>query len=160
MKRLRIAGRRTKRFLATLAESGNVTVAAQAAGVSRSGVYVQRQLDDAFAKAWEEAEEVAADRLEAEAWRRAVEGVAEPLVSAGKLVSGEDGRPMVIRRYSDNLLALLLRAHRPEKYRERTSVELDVSDRLADRLEAARRRAIAKPEAGVTLELKADEVGD
>ena len=38
-----------------------------------------------FAKEWEEAEEIAADRLEAEAWRRGVEGVPEPLVSAGKL---------------------------------------------------------------------------
>jgi hypothetical protein len=27
-----------------------------------------------------------ADRLEAEAWRRGVEGLSEPLVSAGKLV--------------------------------------------------------------------------
>jgi hypothetical protein len=160
MKRLRISGRRTKRFLEVLAESGIVTVAAQTAGVSRSGVYAHRQLDDAFAQAWEEAEQVAADRLEAEAWRRAVDGVSEPLVSAGKLVCDADGQPMVIQRYSDNLLALLLRAHRPEKFRDRTAIELDISDRLADRLEAARRRAIAKPETSVTLELKADEVGD
>jgi hypothetical protein len=103
---------------------------------------------------------VAADRLEAEAWRRAVDGVSEPLVSAGKLVCDADGLPMVIQRYSDNLLALLLRAHGPEKFRDRTAIELDISDRLADRLEAARRRAIAKPEISVTLELKADEVGD
>jgi hypothetical protein len=161
MKRLRLTGRRTKRFLEVLAENGNVTIAARAAGVSRSGVYAHRQLDDAFAKAWEEAEQVAADRLEAEAWRRAVDGVSEPLVSAGKLVRDEDGRPMAIQRYSDNLLALLLRAHKPDRFRDRTSVELDVSDKLADRLEAARQRAIAaRPGTGVILELKADEVRD
>jgi hypothetical protein len=102
---------------------------------------------------------ITADRLEAEAWRRAVDGVSEPLVSAGKLVRDENGNPMVIKRYSDNLLALLLRAHKPDRFRDRTSVEFDVSDKLADRLEAARRRAIAKPEPA-TLELTADEVRD
>ena len=85
-----------------------MTVAAQAPGVSRSGVYTHRQLDDTFAKAWEEAEQVAADRLEAEAWRRGVEGVSEPLVSAGKLVCGADGQPLVIQQYSDQLLLALL----------------------------------------------------
>ena len=68
-----------------LRKSGNVSISAQAAGLSRSGVYARRESDDVFAKEWEEAEEIAADRLEAEAWRRGVEGVPEPLVSAGKL---------------------------------------------------------------------------
>ena len=157
MKKLRLTGQRSKRFLEALAETGNVTLAARAIGFSRGGVYAHRQIDDAFAKAWEEAEEVAADRLEAEAWRRGVEGVSEPLVSAGKLVRDDDDRPMVIQRYSDQLLIALLRAHRPERFRDRTSVEFDISDRLANRLEAARRRAIAKPEA-VALELTANEV--
>jgi hypothetical protein len=79
--------------------------------------------------------------LEAEAWRRAVEGVAEPLVSMGKLVRDENDQPIAIRKYSDALMAVLLRAHKPEKYAERKQVEFDVSDRLADRLEAARQRA-------------------
>jgi hypothetical protein len=34
--------------------------------------------------AWAEAEEIAADRLEAEAWRRAVDGVSEPVIQHGK----------------------------------------------------------------------------
>jgi hypothetical protein len=41
----------------------------------------------------------------------------------------------------------------PKRYGERAAVELDVNDRLADRLEAARRRALAKSEATGTLEL-------
>jgi len=155
--KLRITRRRQQRFLEMFAETGNVSVSAEAAGISRSGVYVHRGSDDAFAKAWEEAAQVAADKLEAEAWRRGVDGVAEPLVSAGRLVCGEDGKPLFIQRYSDQLLVTLLRAHRPEKFRDRTSVELDVSDRLAERLEAARRRSLAKPETPV-LDLKADEV--
>jgi hypothetical protein len=159
MKGRRISGRQKRRFVEALAESGNVTLAVLAARVSRSGIYANRHVDNAFARAWEEAEQVAADRLEAEAWRRAVDGVSEPLVSAGKLVCDAEGQPMVIQRYSDHLLALLLRAHKPEKFSDRTAVEIDVSDRLADRLEAARQRAIAgRPGVETILELKADEV--
>jgi len=43
---------------------------------------------------WNTAHEDAADRLEQEAWRRAVEGQEEPVVSMGKLVYGEDGKPI------------------------------------------------------------------
>ena len=136
-----VAGRK-QHFLRVLAECGNVTAAVEAAGVSRTCAYETRQNDEAFAQAWSEAEEIAADRLEAEAWRRGVEGGEEPVISLGKVVERADGAPLMIRRYSDTLLALLLRAHRPEKYRERASVEVDVSDKLWARLEAARQRAI------------------
>jgi hypothetical protein len=47
-------------------------------------VYELRKHDAGFAAAWEEAEERAADALEAEAWRRAVDGVQEPLVAAAR----------------------------------------------------------------------------
>jgi hypothetical protein len=123
MKGLRTHRQRKRRFLEALAECGNVSVAAKAAGISRPTVYQLRQADDGFAQGWADAEERAADRLEAEAWRRAVEGIPEPLVSAGRLVRGDDGQPMVIQRYSDQLLITLLRAHRPERFRDRTSHE-------------------------------------
>jgi hypothetical protein len=121
--KFRITGQRSRRFLETLAETGNVTAAAAAAGISRGGAYDHRQIDDAFAAAWREAEEIAADRLESEAWRRAVDGVSEPVISMGKLVRDDNGEPVTIQRYSDNLLLSLLRAHRPEKFRDRTSHE-------------------------------------
>jgi hypothetical protein len=41
----------------------------------------------------------------------------------GKLVRDEKDQPVTIQRYSDNLLLALLRAHRPERFRERTSHE-------------------------------------
>jgi hypothetical protein len=63
-----------------------------------SGVQ-HRQTDDAFAEAWQEAEQIAADRLEAEAWRRGVEGVPEPRVSAGKLVHPRLRREILKIRY-------------------------------------------------------------
>jgi hypothetical protein len=113
MRRLRLTSNRRMRFLEALSETGNVTAATQIAGTSRTRVYALRKEDSSFAAAWEEAEQIAADGLEAEARRRAVAGVQEPLVSAGKLVRGDDGQPITIRRYSDNLLLALLRAHRP-----------------------------------------------
>jgi hypothetical protein len=112
MKRLKLTRDRQERFLKALADTGNVTAAVAAAGTSRTRVYELRKTDIAFAAAWDEAEEIATDRLEDEARRRAIEGVAEPLVSAGKLVRGDDGQPITVRRYSDNLLLALLKARR------------------------------------------------
>ena len=119
MNRLKLTKERQERFLKALADTGNVTAAVAVAGTSRTRVYELRSTHSAFAAAWEEAEEMAVDKLEAEARRRAIEGIPEPLVSAGRLVCGTDGEPIAIRRYSDNLLLALLRAHRPPR-RERS----------------------------------------
>src|SRR5260221_9588879 len=107
---------------------GNVSASVALAGTSRTRVYELRKAEPAFADRWEEAEQVAADRLEQEAWRRAVEGVQEPLVSAGKVVRDDDGQPIAIRRYSDQLLIALLRAHRPARFRDQSqTVNIAVS---------------------------------
>src|SRR5690349_19315445 len=103
MRKLKLTRARQECFLKALSDSGSVTTAAAVAGTSRTRVYELRQADPAFASAWEDAEEIAADRLEDEARRRAVEGVAEPLVSAGKLVRDDTGQPVTVQRYSDNL---------------------------------------------------------
>jgi hypothetical protein len=115
MKRLKLTSARQARFLEALADTGNVTAAVAAAGISRTRAYERRKTDPAFATAWDEAEDIATDRLEDEARRRAIEGIAEPLVSAGKLVRGDDGQPITVRRYSDNLI----KARRPPR-RERS----------------------------------------
>src|SRR4029077_10140079 len=119
MKRLRLTRARQEEFLRALADTGSITAAVVAAGTSRTRVYELRKVDSVFAADWDEAEEIATDRLEEEARRRAVEGVAEPLVSAGRLVRDDDGQPIAIRRFSDNLLLALLKAHRPPR-RERS----------------------------------------
>jgi len=106
------------RFLEALADSGSVSAAVAVAGTSRTRVYELRKADLDFARAWEDAEEIAADRLHDEARRRALEGIPEPLVSGGKLVRDEEGQPITIRRYSSSLLLALLKAHRPPR-RER-----------------------------------------
>lgn len=115
MNRLKLTKERQERFLHALANTGSVTAAIAGANTSRTRVYELRKTDPAFASAWQEAEEIATDRLEDEARRRAVEGIAEPLVSAGKLVRDNDGQPILVRRYSDNLLLALLKAHRPPR---------------------------------------------
>lgn len=58
-------------FLALLAESCNVTLAARGAGVCRATVYEYRHADPGFAARWAEAEEEAIDGLEQAAWDRA-----------------------------------------------------------------------------------------
>jgi hypothetical protein len=115
MRKLKLTRARQECFLKALSDSGSVTTAAAVAGTSRTRVYELRKADPAFASAWEDAEEMAADRLEDEARRRAVEGVAEPLVSAGKLVRDDNGQPVMVQRYSDNLLMALLKARRPPR---------------------------------------------
>ena len=119
MRRLKLTKELQERFLEALADTGSVSTAAAVAGTSRTRVYELRRVDPTFANAWQEAEDIAADRLEDEARRRALEGVPELLVSAGKLVRDDEGQPITVRRYSDNLLLALLRAHRPPR-RERS----------------------------------------
>jgi hypothetical protein len=68
-----------------------------------------------FAAAFRDASIRATEVLEAEAWRRAKEGVAEPVFQGGKQVG-------VVQRYSDQLLMFMLRARAPEKYRDNVTV--------------------------------------
>lgn len=103
-------------FIAALAGTGNVKEACAAVGVGRSTVYDRRLRDTEFAIAWVEAEDQSHDTLEREAWRRAAEGVEEPVFQGGKQVGA-------IRKYSDTLLIFLLKARRPEKYRDNHRVE-------------------------------------
>lgn len=108
-------------FLDVLAQTGNHTTAAQAAGIDRVTAYRWRDEDPEFAEAYEEAEQTATEVLEGEAWRRAVHGTEYVRRSYWKgEVCGED----VKREYSDNLMTILLRARAPHKYRETTNVDV------------------------------------
>lgn len=126
-----------ERFIAAIRETGNISEAVKLAKIPRSTAYQWREKDEAFAKQWDEAIEEATDTLEREARRRAIEGWDEPVFYKG----AEQGR---IRKYSDRLLEILLRAHRPEKFRERVQVEHEIGANLAQRLEGARKRVAQK----------------
>lgn len=103
------------RFLADFALCGNVLRSAVAAGCGRRTVYDWRREDSKFAALYDEAHEDALDRLEEEGRRRAYEGVLEPVVSAGQLVTH-------VRKYSDTLLITLLKGKRPDTFRDRHEV--------------------------------------
>lgn len=112
-------------FLDELARRGIVQDAAAVAGLTREWFYSERKNDEAFARQWDTALDVANDRIEREAYRRAVEGVDEPVF--GRVGKDQDGEVGVIRRYSDTILLRLLGARRPGVWRERTAGALNVT---------------------------------
>ncbi len=121
-------------FLAAFRETGNVRLACEVAKVGRSSHYRWLEEEPAYREAFDQAKLQAADVLEQEAHRRAVEGVEEPV----GWYKGEAGG--TVRRYSDTLLIFLLKGVLPDRYRERVDVRgvlahLDVS-RLPDELVA------------------------
>lgn len=107
-------------FLDTLRTTVNVTLAAQAAGISSSTAYHHKKVDALFSERWDEALDEGVDLLEAKAHQRAFEGVLEPVWHKGEEVGH-------VRKYSDALTMLLLKAHRPERYRERSQVDQNMS---------------------------------
>ena len=88
-----------KPFLTSLSEWGNIRDACGAAGISKQAAYRERDEDEQFRIAWDEAMTDAVDNLKKEAWRRALES-------------------------SDRLLEFLLRHHAPE-YREETQISIE-----------------------------------
>ena len=116
--RARARKRWDKAFLDELRLTGVVASACMLAGVGRSTVYERRESDEPFKKAWDEAIEESADWLEKEARRRAVEGTLKPIYFKGELVG-------FMREYSDTLMALLLQANRPQKFRRNVDITSD-----------------------------------
>lgn len=112
------------RFLDTLRATCNVTLAARAVGMARSTLYRLRDQDLDFRAAWDDAVEEAIDLLEAELHRRAFTGVDRPVFWRGEIQRDAAGRPVTVKDYSDGLAMFLMRAHRPERYRERIEARL------------------------------------
>ena len=73
-------------FFAALGKTGVVAWAAKAAGVGRRTVYDHLQADPEFGERWQDALDTAADTLEGELIRRAVEGEQVPVYYKGKVV--------------------------------------------------------------------------
>nr|WP_321986664.1 hypothetical protein [uncultured Lichenicoccus sp.] len=88
--------------------------------MTRRQLNILLEADANFAVSYQDALDEAADMLEAEAWRRALEGVPQPVLNSGKPVMDPvTGSAMMVRRYSDTLLMLLLRGSKPEKFSTR-----------------------------------------
>jgi predicted MPP superfamily phosphohydrolase len=89
-------------FLKVLRNTANVRAACEKAGVTRQAAYKSRNASEEFRAQWDEAIEDAVDVLEAVAQDRA-------------------------RKTSDTLLIFLLKAHRPDKYREARGSTLNLN---------------------------------
>jgi len=115
-KRVKRTAKLDNRFFGAMAAGQTVSAAALVAGYSRRAVYDWRVAEEPFSDRWNEAVDMAIERIEEEADRRAVEGTLEPVFYQGF----ECGQ---VRRYSDTLLIFRLKALNPQKYRERASIE-------------------------------------
>lgn len=104
-------------FLRAVVETGTVVRAARAAGINRDTVYSdQWRHDREFQDALAQARVMAADLMEDEVYRRAVEGVKKP-------TGWHKGKPGgYIREYSDLVLMFSLKAVKPE-YRDQVQAQ-------------------------------------
>lgn len=107
-------GKRPNMFLRLLAECGDVRKAATSVGYKDAAAfYALRRRNAAFKAAWQDAENQFADILEAEARRRAVQGVKKDVYYKGE-ICGEE----VV--YSDGLMAKLLEGAKPDRYKPKS----------------------------------------
>lgn len=119
-------------FLKAISLSGNVSWSCERAGISRQAVYDQKRHDPEFSREWDNAIQESIDRIEKEAHRRAVDGVERLQFYQGQVIMVDDplnpGQrvPYIEREYSDALLAQMLKAKRPEQYRDNSDVNLNV----------------------------------
>jgi len=139
-------------FLTLLREVPNVTRAARTLGLAPKTFRNYKKTNKEFSQAWDDALDESIERMEQEVHRRAIEGMDEPLVHQGsftylyeldergravkdengipKLKLDKNGQPAIatVKKYSDQLAMFLLKAHRPEKYRERSEVNFNNPD--------------------------------
>lgn len=100
-------------FLEYLSEHGNVGEAARHAHISRRTIFRARK-DPEFERLYQEAQELGTSAMEDEAILRATKGTMEPVFWKGRRVA-------TIRKKSDLLLMFILKARRPELYRDNYS---------------------------------------
>jgi len=86
-------------FIEALRNSGNIRASCKPAGISRSTAYAWRNKWKTFADDWDDALEDACDVLEAEARRRGMS-------------------------ISDRLLMFLLKAHRPDVFGDKATIDM------------------------------------
>ena len=117
--------RRRRRSWEAFVRVHTVASACKESGTHRSTHYRWLAADPDYVDRFETAKDEAVELLEAEARRRALGGVERIKYYQGKKIGSE-------REYSDNLLMFLLKANRPEKYRERYDVNQVVTDKRID----------------------------
>jgi hypothetical protein len=126
-----------KAFLAAFAETGNITAASKLSGISRQAHYDWMNDDLDYPALFKVADQQAAENLESEARRRAVQGVNKPVFYKGE----ECG---AVREYSDTLLIFLLKGAMPDKYSEKFQGVVDHNIIVDDIPKSDRRARIAE----------------
>lgn len=111
--------RKQEIFLEVLARTGNVTASCAAAGVSRTALKYWRDTCEGFEEAYIEANEISVDALEAQARHLALHGVDEPIIHMGQIVAYKT-------KYSESMLALLLKAKRRHEFGDKVEMAHDV----------------------------------
>ena len=110
------SNKRANAFLTAYAELGDLAKAVRASGVPRQNHYHWLRWLDGYKDAFTQAEVIAADVMESEAFRRAVDGVEKPVHYKGERVD-------TVTEYSDTLLIFKLKGARPEKYKDNAAVQ-------------------------------------
>jgi hypothetical protein len=100
-------------FLLAYCEIPSITSASEAAGITRTCHYGWMAESEDYRLAFEIAKPIGISSLESEAVRRAHLGCDEPVFYKGV----ECGS---VRKYSDTLMALLLKGHKPDTYKDRS----------------------------------------
>jgi hypothetical protein len=130
-----------REFFSVLAETCNVTRAAEETGVSTGGAYKRRKENAAFRAGWLEAISVAYQRLELVLLDRAFNGTE-------KVVKRRDGSEERMLEYSNQLGLTLLKMHRDtavEAAPENEPKNIDeIRERLFNKLERLRKREEAR----------------
>lgn len=98
-------------FLEALADCGNISDAARDAQISRKTVLKARQNPE-FEKLYQYYLDMGISSIEDEATRRATIGTLEPIFHRGRRIAS-------VRKKSDLLLMFILKARRPDVYREK-----------------------------------------
>lgn len=104
-------------FLIAFTALANRTRAAKAVGISRFCHDKWLKSSPIYKEVFTEAKEIADDYLEAEAYRRAKDGLTV------RKFHPKTGQDYYEKEYSDRLLEFLLKAHRPTVFRENKSLD-------------------------------------
>lgn len=119
-------------FLKGFATDGIVKTGLEAAGVTRDTLKQWRERHEWFEEAYKRALDDANDLIERELHRRAVHGVNEPITYQGQPTwvtnpADPNGPPVMftVKKYSDSLMPLLMKARKPQEYGDKSKVQLE-----------------------------------
>jgi len=116
-------------FLESLRKYPNATKAAKKAGINRTYVYEKCKNDPFFKEQMDQAIDIGMNTLEEECLRRASEGYEEPIFHKGEEVGSKT-------KYSDTLAIVLLKANKPEKYKDRYEANIKTTIEITSEKEA------------------------